>query len=104
MNTEKEHHYFASWALGWATADTRDEAVKRLVEGFRAEFKRGVAGAHKDGEIGAYIWSVKVNAAADTKYKINWFKPVGVELEDVMDHFVTYVTNKKIAYYTEENK
>ena len=93
-----EHHYYATWALGWATADTREEAIERLVDAFRSDFKTIVKNSHKNGELGAYVWSVKVLAPSDTPYKIEYYTPKGVDLEDAQEHAVTYVTNKEVAY------
>lgn len=97
----QKHHYFASFAFGWKTAATRDEAVNGLVEGFRNDVKTIVKNSHKNGSPGAYIWTCKVNAPQDAKYGINFFQPVDVDIEDGKNHFVTYVTNKSIAYHTE---
>jgi len=94
-----DHHYYATFALGWATADTREAAIEKLVNGFKREFKANVKYAAKKGDPGAYIWTVKVNASADTKYKINHYKPVGVDLEDAREIYVTYLTDKKMAYW-----
>ncbi len=102
--TTKEHHYFASNAIGWKVAATRDEAVIGLVEGFRSEFKGMVARVHKNGDPGSYVWSCKVETPIKEDYKINFFAPVGVPKTEPRDHYVTYVTNKKIAYYTPEVK
>ncbi len=98
------HHYFASFAFGWKTAATRDEAVKGLVDGFRSDVKTMARNGQKTGSPGAYIWSCKVNAPQDAHYSINFFKPEDVDIEDGNHHFVTYVTNKEIAYYTEGGK
>ena len=96
-----EHHYFASFGMGWKTADTRSEAVKGLVAGFRPEFKSMTAASHKKGGRGAYIWSCRVEVPSDVNYDIEWFAPKGVTKTDAKEHYVTYVTNKEIAYYTE---
>ena len=95
------HHFFASFGMGWKTASTRKEAVEGLVEGFRREFKPMVVAAQKRGKPGAYIWSCRVEVSKDTDYKINFFAPIGVAKTDAMEHYVTYVTGKDIAYYTE---
>jgi hypothetical protein len=99
-NPMKDHHYFASCALGWKTADTRDEAIKGLVAGFRSDLKRMTANLHKKGELGAYIWSCKVLADKTAKYKINFFAPEGVEIEEGLHHHITYLTAKETAYFT----
>ena len=95
------YHYFASFGMGWKTAATRQEAIEGLVEGFKSEFKPMAAAAHKRGEKGAYVWTCRVEVSIDTPYKIEWFSPKGVTKTDAMEHYVTYVTAKSIAYYTE---
>lgn len=98
----KDHHYFASCAFGWKTADTRDEAIKGLVAGFRSDLKTCTANLHKKGELGAYIWSCKVLADKEAKYRINFFAPEGVEIAEGIHHHLTYVTAKEVAYYSTE--
>ena len=94
------HHYFASHAMGFATGVTRKGAVLNLAEKHHLySMKSWVMNCHKAGEPGVYIWSCKVNAAEDEDYKIEWFQPVGVEVEDGREHFVTYATTKKVAIY-----
>lgn len=95
-----EHHYFASFAFGWKTANTRDEAVKGLVDGFRSDVKNIVKNALKKGNPGCYIWTCKVKAPSDARYGINFYQPQDVPIEDGQHHHVTYVTNKQIAYHT----
>lgn len=93
-------HYFASCALGWATADTRDQAVRKVVAAFRADMKRATTGGQKRGDPGAYVWSCKVQAPADTKYSINYYAPQNVRWIEGKHHYVTYITQKAIAYCT----
>ena len=95
------HHYFASFGMGFKTAPTREGAVNGLIEGFRREFKSIIDACHKEGKPGAYIWSCRVDSPIDTQYRIEWFAPTGVAKSDVEEHYVTYVTGKDIAYYTE---
>ncbi len=95
------HHFFASFGMGFKTAPTREKAIYGLIEGFRSDFKPMVAAAHKEGRPGAYIWSCRVDSPIDTKYQIEWFAPTGVAKSKAEEHYVTYVTGKAIAYYTE---
>jgi hypothetical protein len=91
-------HFFATCVFGWSTADTRDEAITKLVERFRSDVKSTLANCLKDGTPGFYVWSCEVLAPADAPYRIEWFAPVGVETDKHQEHAVTYVTAKKIAY------
>ena len=91
-------HYFATFALGWATAPTREEAIEKLVAANRNELKPIVKNTQKDGLPGAYIWTCKVHAPADANYKIEWYQPKGVETSDHQEHAVTYLTNTQIAH------
>lgn len=93
-------HYFASDCLGWAVGATRDEAVSKLAFGHRTEIKPAIANAHKAGEPGWYVWSCRVAGDTTVAYAIEWFKPHGVEISDAAEHFVTHITQKKLAYFT----
>ena len=96
------HHYFASFGLGWATAATEDEAIRKLMHTgyFREEVKRMTLAAQKRGEAGAYCWTCKVHVPESTKYAINFYSPQGVEKSEGRDHYITYITAKEMAYLT----
>lgn len=98
----QQHHYFASFVLGWATGVTRGEAVEKLISNFRSDFKTITANCQKDGEPGCYLWSCKVDAPADSAYKIRNYAPYDVKTCRGLHHHVTYVTGKKVAYTTEK--
>ncbi len=91
-------HYFATCIFGYATAPTREEAIEALVNRWRRDLKGVVKNCHKDGIPGAYLWTCKVNAAEDAGYKIEWFMPKGVDIEDTQEHAITYLTDKQLAY------
>ncbi len=91
-------HFFASCAFGWATADTRDEAIEKLVNSFRRDYKDIVKNSHKRGEAGAYVWTCQVNAPADENYSIEYYAPKGVDIEDAQEHAITYLTDKVMAH------
>jgi len=94
----KSTHFFATCVFGWSTADSRDEAIEKLVNAFRHDIKRTLKNCLKDGVPGFYIWTTQVQAPADEPYKIEWFAPVGVDCKLTEEYAVTYVTEKKIAY------
>jgi hypothetical protein len=98
-----DHHYFATFALGYAKGATREEAVSKLVKGFRSNFKEISSNLQKEGQLGAYIWSAKVHVPLEGEYGINFYQPVGVEVSETREHFVTYVAGKKFAYLTAAN-
>ena len=100
MNTKanNQEHYYATCALGWKTAPTREEAIEGLVKAFRSDFIRMTKNLQKEGNAGAYIWSCKVHAPADAHYAIEFYVPKGVEISDVEEYATTYVTQKQIAY------
>ena len=99
---EKEHHYFASCVYGWATAQTRDNAINKLVNAFRPEFKRMTTEGQKRGDLGAYIWSCKVLAPSDAKYSIEYYQPKGISIGAGIHHYVTYITQKHLSYFSSE--
>lgn len=95
-----KYHYYAANALGWAVAEDRDRAIKKLVNADPGAFQRAIKNAHKDGEPGIYIWTCRVHAEITADYKIEFCIPKGVEWSDSAEHYVTYVTSKEIAYWT----
>lgn len=93
-------HWFASCALGWATAETGDEAIEKLVNHLgRKTIGEMVRNAQRDGEPGVYVWLAHVDAPPDTPYKIQWFAPVGVDIMETIEYYLTHVTVKKIAKF-----
>jgi len=92
-------HYFASHALGYAMAESREEAIDKLIEGFHHDLKPWLLNCHKAGDPGVYMWSCKVKAPMEAAYKIEWYAPKGVETEDGREHYLTYLTKKKHAVY-----
>lgn len=95
-----QNHFFASFGMGWATAATRAEAIEKLVNAFRSEFKTMSANQIKENEPGAYIWTCEVAGPAEgSSYAIEWFQPVGVETSNAAEAFVTRVTAKAINYW-----
>lgn len=91
-------HFYATCALGWATADTRDAAIRKLVNANFDFFKQSIKPAQKRGDAGAYIWACQVNAPIDAKYAIEFYSPRGVETEAGVEHFITHLTRKELAY------
>lgn len=91
-------HFFATCALGWASAETRDEAIRKLVNRFLIDFKSMVKGGKKNGDPGAYVWTCQVNAPADAEYSIEYYQPRGVDIEDGREHAITKVTNKTMEW------
>lgn len=100
----EDHHYYATFALGWRIGRTREEAIAKLVDAFRSDFKEITRNQHKAGEPGAYIWSCRVDAPADSGYRIEFYAPKGVETSEHREHFTTYVTKKDAAWWTAPKK
>ena len=93
------YHYYASHALGYAMAESREEAVEKLAKMSGMNMKSWLLNSHKEGEPGVYVWSCKVMLPIDAEYKIEWFQPVGVPKMDGREHYVTYYSAKKVAIY-----
>ena len=91
---ESEHHYFASFALGYARGVTRQEALAKLLGMFRSEIKEIAKNEQRAGHAGCYAWSCKVNAPLIAKYEINFYQPVGVDWDAGRHHNFTNVTAK----------
>lgn len=92
-------HYFATHGLGYAKADTREAAIEKLVDGFRHDLKPWLLNSHKAGDPGVYIWTAKVNVPLDEGYTIEWFAPKGVDVEETLEHYLTYLSAKTFAVY-----
>lgn len=96
--TEASTHWFATCALGWACAPTRDEAIEKLINHLgRTSIGDLVRRAQREGTPGLYVWTAHIDAPQSAPYKIEWFQPVGVDLLDTAAYYLTYVTKKKIA-------
>jgi hypothetical protein len=93
-----QHHYFASHGLGWASGETRDEAVTKVIGAFRQDIKGAIRNCHKAGEPGWYVWSVRVEGPSTLEYGIEWYRPVGVPILAPREHHITYVTKTASAY------
>lgn len=89
-------HYFASFALGWAVADTAEEAVDKLVRGFEPDVKRAIANLQREGDPGLYMWTVRVELPKDADYKINFYQPQDVPLSESQDWLIVKVTKKQV--------
>jgi hypothetical protein len=102
MKTQ-QHHYFASNGLGWATAESKDEAINKLWQARHTDVKAWLLNAHKDGNLGLPFYVCRVPLEASEKYSINWFKPEVDGLTETGNHLLTYYTQKKIAYAADPN-
>ena len=101
MNDIQQHHYFASCAFGWATADTQEDAVQKLAIEFYSSQK--VRKAQMAGQPGSYVWCCKVHKPQDSSYQINNFAPQGVEVSDCCNMHITYMGSKRssVVYWEE---
>jgi hypothetical protein len=96
----EQQHYYATCAVGWATAETREEALRKLVNSCSPEIRRATKRLQKEGKPGFYLWSCCVPLPADAHYKIEWYKPVVEGLTETSEHYVTYCTTKEQAIWT----
>jgi len=92
-------HFFATFACGWATAETREAAIEKLINANRSEFKRMAAQQIAANEPGAYIWTCEVMQPEGSNYAISFYQPVDVETENHREVFVTRVTAKVANYW-----
>lgn len=92
-------HYFATCALGWATAETMDEVVTKLVKDFKSTFKDIIKNQQKTGSgFGCYVWVCKVHEPPDASYAIRFYEPHGVETSEHQELVVYRVTASQIDY------
>lgn len=98
---ETQTHYFASNALAWATGETRAEAIEKAIRHAGTDMvKQTTLNLHKDGQPGFYCWSCEVQGPSTADYRIEWFMPKGIDIEEPRHHDVTYITAKALAYTT----
>lgn len=99
-------HYFATHAMGWATALTREEAQQKLMQDTDPTWVRNCL---RSGNL-LTVFSCKVPLPEGAPYKIDWYVPKvdGVSASirrpsqrclrlDGQNHFVTYLTKTKHA-------
>lgn len=85
------YHYYASTALSWAVADTREEAIKRVARDAGADIIRANVKAHG----GLYAESCRVELPIAAPYEIRMYMPDGVQ---VSEHETHRITNARGAY------
>ncbi len=101
--SEKEctqHHYFASHAIGWVTADTEAEAVEKLL--LKNTDPGWCRNCLKDGTF-IIMFVCRVPLPADAPYKINWYQPVVDGITEGKNLIVTYLTKTKYATARDPN-
>jgi hypothetical protein len=92
------HHYYVTFALGWATAPTLEEAIKKLARGFERDIKPALKKLQKDNLPGLYLWSCRVHAPADARYSIEFYKPVDVEISERRHLCLVKLTKKQVLW------
>lgn len=90
----KPHHYFATCAFGWQVAETREEALSKLIKAFRHDASKVVKNSVSSGDMGFYVWSCRVDVPKSTKYHIEFYQPKGVPLADAVEGSIVYMTTK----------
>lgn len=89
----KPFHYFASTCFNWATADTLEEAVKKVASvAPRGAIQAGIA-RHE----GLYCITYRVELPKTANYRINLFVPIGVPTSEEQHH---RIVSSKGAYIT----
>ena len=79
-------HYYISFAIGWVVGETLGEAIREIVNGFEYELKNMI---NKNGS--AYLWYCLVDAPIDVEYRIEFYKPVDVDIVS-SNHLYIYIT------------
>ncbi len=92
------HHYFVSNGLGFATADTLDEAIDKLWHARHTNVRTWLLNCHKEGQLGLPFFCCRVPLSADVHYKIEWFAPVVEGLTECQNRILTFYSQKKIAH------
>jgi len=94
-----DYHYFVSNALGWATAQTLEEAAEKLWHSFTGtDVRKWLKNCQKDGSFGVHFWGCRVPLSADADYRIEYYAPKVAGLTETGNYILTYYTRKKIAW------
>ena len=94
IEQEKAHHYFATHAMGWVTADTEAEAIEKLM--LKNTDPSWVRNCLKSGEP-LVFFTCRIPLASDASYKIEWFVPQVEGITEAKNYLVTYLTKTKFA-------
>jgi len=102
MTDQKQpFHYFASCFASWATSEeSAEDAIHKATKhaGFTGKDVRRM---QRNGAPGLYFWACRVELPSDASYKISGFAPQDVEITRAKHHYVTNLTTKDIAIWTE---
>lgn len=92
--SEQQHHYYATHALGWVTAETKDAAIEKLLlKNTDPSWNRNCL---KDGAF-LTVFVCRVPLPSTASYKIEWYMPVVDGITEPENHIVTYLTKTKYA-------
>lgn len=98
MTDNTQHHYFASHALGWATAPTLEEAIEKLWHGRYTDVNKWLLNARKDGSVGLNFFCCRVPLPADANYSIEFYCPKVEGITETANYLLTYYTQKKVVW------
>lgn len=92
------HHYFASCVVGWATAETEDAALLKLLRSISSEARTCIKNRGS-----MYVWTCRVPLPEDAEYQINRYMPDQVKgISERMHHEITKFTQKDVRVLTYE--
>jgi len=94
------HHYFATNAMGWAIAETKDEAISRLL--LKNTDPSWARNCLKDGTH-LTVFVCRVPLAESAHYKIEWYVPQVEGITESQNYMVTYLTKTKYAVMRDPN-
>ena len=88
------HHYYATHAMGWVTAETKDAAIEKLM--LQNTDSKWVNNCLKDGSPLTFF-VCRVPLAEEAHYQIEWYVPQVDGLTETENRLVTYLTKTKYA-------
>ncbi len=89
----QQHHFFAATGYGWATGDTRQEAIARLANDM-GEPNLARAVKHHGG---LFVQSFRVELPGNAPYEISMYRPVGVPISAKQVHKIVDVSGNLAA-------
>jgi len=91
----EQFHYYAAHGLGWATADSKEAAIERLLLKNNTD-PTWCRNCLKAGDF-LTVFVCRVPLPATAPYKVEWYVPQVDGITEASNHIVTYLTKTKCA-------
>jgi hypothetical protein len=93
MSTVNQHHYYATTALNWGVAATREESIARVARDAGAS----IIARQLKSQGGLYVCTYRVELPESAHYDIEGYMPRGVPLSERTEARIINIKGKTIA-------